>query len=247
MSRPRIDALDALRGFAMVWMTVFHLCFDLNNARVMQQNFLQDPLWTWQRTLIVSLFLCCAGAGQAVAFERGQSWRHFGWRWLQIAAAAGLVSAGSWVMFPDSFIYFGVLHGMAVMLLITRLMAPLGLGCAGVGLLIVAIHLIAGGALSAWASTQWGLDMNGRSLNWLGWVTRLPRTEDYVPLFPWLGVMLLGFGAMQWRLRRPGPSGFALAGRLRQYLALLGRWSLSYYLLHQPVLLGLLWLAGIGR
>ena len=196
MNIRRLDNLDAVRGLAMVWMTVFHFCFDLNNAGVIQQNFLQDPVWMWQRTAILSLFLCCAGAGQALAHARGQSGWQFARRWLQIAAAAALVSLGSWFMFPGSYIYFGVLHAMAVMLLITSLVAPLGLGCGLLGLTILATHFIAGSAISVWASAQFGVDMNGRALNWIGWVTRLPRTEDYVPLFPWLGVILLGFAFM---------------------------------------------------
>ena len=27
----RIDAIDTLRGLALVWMTAYHFCFDLNN------------------------------------------------------------------------------------------------------------------------------------------------------------------------------------------------------------------------
>jgi uncharacterized membrane protein len=247
MNSRRLDTLDAVRGLAMVWMTVFHFCFDLNNAGVIQQNFLQDPVWTWQRTAILSLFLCCAGAGQALAHARGQSGWQFARRWLQIAAAAALVSLGSWFMFPGSYIYFGVLHAMAVMLLITRLVAPLGLGCGLLGLAIIATHFIAGSAISIWAGAQFGVDMNGRGLNWIGWVTRLPRTEDYVPLFPWLGVMLLGFAFMQGWQSQPRTGRLPLPAALTRRLAALGQWSLSYYLLHQPVLLGLLWLAGIGR
>jgi uncharacterized membrane protein len=116
----RIERLDALRGLAMVWMSAYHLCFDLNHFGYIAQDFYRDPLWTTQRTLIVSAFLLCAGAGQAVAIAQQQSTRQFARRWLQIAACAALVSLGSWWMFPASFIYFGVLHGMAVMLLILR-------------------------------------------------------------------------------------------------------------------------------
>jgi len=31
--------------------------------------------------------------------------------------------------------------------------------------------------------------MNAPALNWLGWISQKPITEDYAPLFPWLGVM----------------------------------------------------------
>ncbi|HEY8706978.1 MAG TPA: heparan-alpha-glucosaminide N-acetyltransferase domain-containing protein, partial [Burkholderiaceae bacterium] len=72
-----------------------------------------------------------------------------------------------------------------------------------------------------------------------------PVTEDYVPVLPWLGVMWWGLATGQWVLarRRAWVTG-ALPERL-QPLAVLGRWSLSFYMLHQPVLIGLLmaWLA----
>ncbi|MDZ7937784.1 MAG: heparan-alpha-glucosaminide N-acetyltransferase domain-containing protein [Rhodoferax sp.] len=60
---PRWDGLDALRACAMLWMTAFHFSFDLSHAGLWPQNFYSDPVWTWQRTCILSLFLLCAGAG----------------------------------------------------------------------------------------------------------------------------------------------------------------------------------------
>ena len=38
----RFDALDALRGFAMLWMTAFHFSFDLNQFGHIHQNFYDD-------------------------------------------------------------------------------------------------------------------------------------------------------------------------------------------------------------
>jgi len=86
----RFDRLDALRGVAIVWMALFHLCFDLNHFGFWtpKQAFTADPFWTTQRTAIVSLFLFCAGMGQAIALEQGQSWARFWRRWAQIAACA---------------------------------------------------------------------------------------------------------------------------------------------------------------
>ena len=63
----RHGALDALRGTAVLWMTCFHFAFDLNHFGFIHENFYGDPLWTVQRTCILSLFLLCAGFGQAVA------------------------------------------------------------------------------------------------------------------------------------------------------------------------------------
>lgn len=121
MTPHRADSIDVLRGMAMLWMTVFHFCFDLSHFGLWPQDFRADPWWTQQRTAIVSLFLLCAGCGQAMALDAGWGWARFARRWGYIVAAAALVTLGSWWMFPQSFIYFGVLHGMAVMLVLVRL------------------------------------------------------------------------------------------------------------------------------
>jgi uncharacterized membrane protein len=234
MTSARFAAIDSLRGLAMVWMTVFHFSFDLANAGYTQQNFYTDPVWTWQRTGILCLFLLCAGAGQAIAVAQGQRWARFWRRWGQIAGCALLVSLGSWFMFPKSYIHFGVLHGMAVMLIVARLTAGWGRWLWFAGLLAIASKFIAAHAISTGAIAQF---FNEKTLNWLGWVSRLPITEDYVPVFPWLGVMWWGMAAAQWWLARGATPGLASLNQVR-LLGWLGRHSLPYYMLHQPVLLG---------
>lgn len=227
----RFDRLDALRGAAIVWMAVFHLCFDLNHYGWLQprQNFYADPFWTLQRTAIVSLFLLCAGLGQAAALDAGQPWARFWRRWLQVAGCALLVSAGSAWMFPRSWISFGVLHGMAVMLVACRLAAPLGRGLWLLAALSLVLPLLVQHPF-----------FDTRLTNWLGLVTRKPATEDFVPVLPWFGVMCAGLAAGQWLLRGrrawlAGPVPPAL-----RPLAGLGRWSLSFYMVHQPVFIGVL-------
>jgi uncharacterized membrane protein len=230
----RFDRLDALRGTAVVWMAVFHFCFDLSHFRFIHQDFYNDPRWTLQRACIVSLFLACAGMGQAVAVEQGQSWRRFWRRWLQVAACAALVSIGSWWMFPRSWISFGVLHAIAVMLVLLRLAAPLGAWLWPLGALAIALPQLVQHPF-----------FDTRATNWIGLVTHKPITEDYVPLLPWIGVMAFGFAGGRWLLRhrREWLAGGVPAAM--RPLAVLGRWSLSFYMLHQPVLIGLLmaWMA----
>ena len=57
-------------------------------------------------------------------------------------------------------------------------------------------------------------------------IGRKPATEDYVPLVPWLGVMWWGMAALVPAVLSP--------------LSWLGRWSLTWYMLHQPVMIGAL-------
>jgi uncharacterized membrane protein len=227
----RYARLDALRGAAIVWMAGFHLCFDLNHFGFLlpRQDFYRDPLWTVQRLLIVGLFMTVAGLSQAVALEAAPAPQRFWRRWAQIAACALLVSAGSALMFPRSWISFGVLHGFAVMLVLARWAAPLGAGLWPLGALLIALPRFVQHPL-----------FDTRASNWVGLVTHKPVTEDYAPVLPWLGVMLWGLAAGRWLLARRRQT---LAGDLPRGLrplALLGRWPLSLYMLHQPVLIGAL-------
>jgi uncharacterized membrane protein len=233
----RFDRLDALRGVAIVWMTVYHFCFDLDYFGWIRQDFYHDPVWTWQRTFIVSLFLLCAGAGQAVALQQGQTWNRFWRRWAQVVFCALLVSAGSYMTYPKTFIYFGVLHGIAVMLIIVRLTAHWGIWLWPLGALAITSKFIAIHAVSAAPSLQF---LNERGPNILGWISKLPITEDYVPIFPWLGVMWWGVAAAQWLLahRREVMTGSIAHGT--RWLAWLGTWSLTWYILHQPVMMGVM-------
>jgi len=215
-------------------MAVFHFFFDASYFGFTQQDFKRDPFWLVQRTSILSLFLFCAGMGLAVALHQGQSWHRFGRRMAQVAGCAVLVTIGSRLMFPKSFIYFGVLHGIVVMLVLVRLASPLGPWLWPLGALAMALPRLVS---HPFFDTPW--------TNWVGLVTRKPVTEDYVPVLPWIGVMAWGLAAGRWllqqtpeRLRDPLPSSIAP-------LAVLGRWSLSFYMLHQPVLIGALLLATV--
>jgi uncharacterized membrane protein len=227
-TRPRFDRLDALRGVAVLWMAAFHFSFDLSHLGYTHQDFYRDPVWTRQRVAILSLFLLCAGAGQAVAVAQGQTWVRFAQRGWRIAACAVLVSAGSWLMFPQSYISFGVLHGMAVMLLLLRA------GAAWPHRVWFALGVVA--LALPWFVADPLFDT--RAGNWVGLVTHKPITEDWVPVLPWLGVMVAGLLAGRWLLaRRPAWLNGALPAAC-QPLVWLGRHSLGFYMLHQPVFIG---------
>jgi len=148
-------------------------------------------------------------------------------------------------MFPTSFIYFGVLHGMAVMLLIARLSAGCGRWLWPMGAVVLALKFAAPWALAErWLAAAF----NDKALNWIGLISRKPITEDFVPLVPWLALVWWGMAATQWWLRRRGGTARWLATEATmpalalRPLVYLGRWSLSYYMVHQPVLLAGLWL-----
>ena len=237
MPPSRFDSIDALRGLAIVWMTLFHLCFDLTHFGYLKQDFYNDPFWTVQRSAIVSMFLLCAGVGQAVAAVQRQDSRRFWKRWLQVAGCALLVTAGSWFVFPGTFIYFGVLHGIALMLVIVHFTSGWGRWLWLAGAVAVGLKCIAIEAHALWPALDF---LNTSPWNWLVLVSRKPRTEDYVPLIPWLGVMWWGMAAGQWLLHERRPLLSRPVPGAAAPLVWMGRWSLSWYMLHQPILFAIL-------
>jgi len=226
----RIVGVDALRGASIVAMIAYHFCFDLRWFGYAHWDFEHDARWTAARSAILGSFLLLAGVSLVLSAQRPDARRAFVRQVARIAAAALLVSAASYAAFPQTFIRFGVMHAIAVSLLLARpLVAHPRIA------LVLGLAVVAAGNMFQHAAFDAPL------LHWIGFMTHRPATEDYVPLFPWTGLVLIGIALGDALLRR----GFAPLAPLRRaprMLAALGRHSLAVYLLHQPLLIGLLWL-----
>ncbi len=225
----RVPGIDALRGIAIVAMVGYHFAFDLAHVGVADWNFYRDPFWLQARTAILSSFLLLAGTSLVLADRAGASTRDFLVHVGRIAACALLVTLATVIVFPRSFIWFGVLHAIAVSLVLARPLVRRPVLALAIGIAMI----LAGNLFAAPA-------FDTPALGWIGFATVRPPTEDYVPLFPWMGVLLVGIAlghALAARDFRP-VRGLAHAPRV---LHVLGRHSLAVYMLHQPLLMGLAW------
>lgn len=221
--RTRYHLIDAARGVAIIAMVVFHLAWDLYFLGFSGLDVSTDPLWTAFQKAIVSSFLFLAGISLYLGHGAEIRWRSF-WRREAILVVAAIgVSIGTYLAFGDYFAFFGVLHAIALFSLLALPFLRLKpLITASIGVAIIVLPLL-------WTDPV----MRERWLAWIGFWPVSPSTADIVPVFPWLGVMLIGLAAAKafaghrlWTLPAP------------RWLALLGRWSLVIYLVHQPLMYG---------
>jgi uncharacterized membrane protein len=230
----RVDAIDLARGVALVGMGVYHLSWDLADFRLASPTLPFTPEMRLFSHFVASAFLILVGVSLALAHRRGTNPRAFWRRFAIVAGAAALVTAGSFAFAPSEPITFGILHCIAIASLVAwpfvtaPAWASLAMGFAA----IVAPQL----GRSTLFDPPW--------LLWLGLGQALPNTLDWRPLMPWAGVVFLGLGVA----RLPGvmkwlcaPNRWRSQSAPSRAICFAGRHSLPVYLLHQPILIGLLW------
>jgi uncharacterized membrane protein len=230
----RIDALDIARGVALAAMAIYHFSWDLSFLGFIATDIVGEPGWKWFAHIVAGSFLVLVGASLVLGHGKGVRWRPFLRRLAVIAAAAAAITVATYFTFPDSFIFFGILHCIALSSVLTLpfLRLPLGFVAFAAVLVVAAPWFLRSDAF------------NGLALAWLGLGNEVPLTNDYVPIFPWFGMVLAGVAAgrvlvpwarrgvlARWRAEQPPWRALAWAGRH----------SLLIYLLHQPLLLGVLY------
>lgn len=234
-AKGRIGALDTLRGIALIAMASYHFTWDLEMFGYLDPGTATQGWWRIYARAIASSFLFLAGFSLYLAHRRGIHWPSFGKRFAMVAGAALLISVATYFAVPDGWIFFGILHNIAAASLIGLLFLRLPFF---VTLLAAGLALVAPRYLSSDS-------FNPIWLSWIGLSTAPPRSNDYVPVLPFLAPFLLGLTISQfvtprgWLDRLRKPSG------KRNVLALFGRHSLLFYLVHQPVLIGVVYLASI--
>lgn len=230
--RDRFQVLDLARGTAIILMISFHFSYNLDYMGLADIRIRKDMFWINYRNLIVTCFVLIAGISLCFSSQKKDNFLSYLQGQKILAACALAVSIATYPIFPDSWIYFGILH----FILVARI--------AGFFFLKFTFSNLVTGLLIVWAGTSLGYEaLNSKWINWLGMAADKPYTEDYVPLFPWFGVFLLGIfsGKMilhQKKLKQKMARHYS--GKIPAVLSIAGRNSLLIYMVHQPVLMGLM-------
>lgn len=232
----RIPGLDIARTVALGAMVLFHFTFDLELFGFLPPGTTTQPgVWRALAVATAGSFLLLAGVGLWLAHGGGIRWPAFWRRFAIIAAAAAAVSAGTYMAFPDAFVFFGILHSIALCSLFG--LAALRLPVWVIVALAVVVYFAPDFARSDIFNAPW--------FWWTGLQTAPLRTVDYEPVFPWFAPFLVGIALAKLAGQSGALARFATdrPSRAARLAGLPGRYSLIIYLVHQPILIGLVWIA----
>lgn len=231
----RFPEIDFARGVAVIMMVVFHIAFDLYFLGIAPVPANSLP-WRILAMSTAGSFLFLVGVSLSISAAHARKVLSRGEFILKYVKRGGLIFAlgmaitlVTWIILPGYFIIFGILHliGLAIVL------SPLYTGFSWPNLLAGTAIILLGPVIAA-----------TRGSGWLLWIGIHPTTFysiDYTPVFPWLGAVLLGVytgtvlypgGTRRWNTGVPEIPG--------KPFRTLGRHSLAVYIVHQPIILGIL-------
>jgi len=173
-------------------MIGFHFTWDLGFFEIIPYDISFTPEGRVLSHLIAGTFLFLVGVSLSLAHRNGFDARGFLIRFLKIAGAAALVSIGTFLRCRRSgFFRRASLH---------RFIKYFGFAVSTCAHFLGSISAILVLAAPSIISHSF---FDQPSLFWLGLNKALPRTNDYVPFFPWFGIVLSGLLAGRLMLAMP--------------------------------------------
>jgi uncharacterized membrane protein len=240
----RFWEIDTIRGIAVILMIFYHLIFDLSYFGAYSGYMLSTPWQLFARS-IGTTFIFVLGVSLTLRhnhleprLDQKQLFGKFLVRGAKIFGWGMVVTIATYFVIGRGFVLFGILHLLGLSTILAFPFLRSRWASLASGLLIIGVGIYVNRLVSA---DPW--------LVWLG-VQEIGRfMVDWYPVFPWFGAALVGafVGFTLWPggRRRFGLPDLSQVAPVRG-LAFLGRHSLLIYLIHQPILLGLLIVTGIG-
>jgi uncharacterized membrane protein len=226
----RFCEIDIARGIGISMVVAYHFFFDLFYFKI-SDFALQLPVVAIGR-LAAIIMIFVSGISLSISLKRWGSKKDAAFHYLKriifLFSIAALITISTWIYPHEGFIFFGIIHFLAVSSL-------LGIALNWNKKMLAFVLLI---SLPAWVLLQ-NMQTNDIFLSIIGAKSSI-YTLDLFSIFPWIGVffagMLLGdkmYGANERKFRMKNEPR-------NQLLEFMGRNSLAIYLLHQPILLILL-------
>lgn len=243
--KERFIEIDLLRGLAILLMVFGHILWDLDYFKLVPiNNFVYSTL----QKIVPTLFFILVGVSIAVSQKKmileksDVRNKKFFVRGMKIFNLGVLLTIFSLIFLPARPVIFGVLHCIGLSVVLSMFFLKYKIVNLLLGSLLVILGLFISGIPFSNPSIFHLVVGLHQSNVWM-------YTVDYFPLLPWFGVTLLGLGfgnilydGNKRRFKFPDLSGY----RPAKIFSWCGRHSLEIYLIHQPVIAGIMYIF-IGR
>ena len=217
----RVDELDSLRATALVRMLILNFVTDLNHFGLI--NTETGDMWWWMARITASLFVGISGVSYFLAHRLEYDFTKTSGRTKRLIFWAFVITIITYIFEPSVYVRFGVLHLLALASIVAFPVARKPEFALGIGLILLIIPL-----------------SSNSNLVWFG-LSETVIAVDYFPLNPWLGIFFIGLALAS----RIYPEGKPLTGiQWPEKWLWFGRNTLTIYVIHQPILIGLLVLTG---
>jgi uncharacterized membrane protein len=240
----RLWEVDTVRGIAIVLMVCYHFIFDLSYFGAYSGNMYATS-WQLVARSIGTAFILVMGVSLTLRYDRLKlelDQKQLFLKYLQRGASlfgwGMVITVVTYFVLGSGFVVFGILHllGLSVILAFPFLRSRWASLVAGIVAIGLGVYLSSVITLSPW-------------LLWLGVPQFRRHMVDYYPILPWFGFALfgvfLGLTLYPRGIRRFTLPDLSHTAPIRA-LTYLGKHSLLIYLVHQPIMLGILMLVGIG-
>lgn len=245
-NKERAWELDFLRGVAVIMMLFMHTSWDIRYEFGIDTFSYLEAGWFWAfvHPIIVVLFVGVSGICCTLSHNNI-------YRGLKLLGATlaldGATIFATYVLGINCLIIFNVLSvltcGVFLYSLITLIEKATGARANMVSVImgLVGLYIVICGCNIG------EMDYSTENLLFLpvGFaIADEPWMADYMPLFPWLGVFLIGcvIGRLCYKEKK---SVFGSRGKITKAITrpfeFIGRHSLIIYLAHQPLVYGILW------
>lgn len=215
----RVWEIDFVRGLMLIAMIILHALYDIENFFGKNINYSNSAIIFIKSVPAVFILV----SGISINFSRNSFKRG-----LIVMAGAMAVTLVSYLFSPDYLIVFGILHFFGTCMLISPLLKKIPTA----GLVILSIAI----GLTVFILPYIKVDNN--YLFMFGIYNENFASGDYFPLFPWSCFFVFGI-ALGRILYKEKKSVFSF--RIKDNpVNFIGRHSLLVYLIHQPVLMGVL-------
>lgn len=230
----RLFILDLLRAASIISMVVFHFCYDLDHFDFVDWNTPNgEGFWQWRYTILFG-FIFSMGTSISLGHYQVRHYKRFAFWCTKIAICAAILTGISLIISPKSWIYFGILHFMLIAGIIAFVFTRMKWLSATLGTAII--------ISSIWSRSDGGDGLYWFPFEYSSFFSR--RTLDYAPLFPWVGVALIGTftGAFIEANQKLKERLLTLQAPkvIAHPLRVISSKSLIIYMIHQPILQGIL-------